>query len=150
MTCMDIYNSIKNPILDDALFTAMLELHTYDSFFENYYSNLVKFNSKDSEGEYTDHTEHNPEERDKFYVSLFNIYKNSYLTYFYDGYKDFLMKIYDSGDATKKQEIDIVLHNFEELEKSPEFKTGEEIQSYFQERDCKGILDGFYHVMQAY
>ncbi len=146
MTCMDIYNSIKNPILDDALFTAMLELHTYDSFFENYYSNLVKFNSKDSEGEYTDHTEHNPEERDKFYVSLFNIYKNSYLTYFYDGYKDFLMKIYDSGDATKKQEIDIVLHNFEELEKSPEFKTGEEIQSYFQERDCKGILDGFYHV----
>ena len=93
MKCMDIYNSIKNPIFDDALFTAMLNLYTYDPSSSNarYYSNLVKFNSKDSEGEYTDHTEHNPEERDKFYVSLFNIYKNSQLTYFYNGYKDRLI-----------------------------------------------------------
>ena len=53
MTCMDIYNSIKNPIFDDALFTAMLNLYTYDPSSSNarYYSNLVKFNSKDSEGE---------------------------------------------------------------------------------------------------
>ena len=148
MTCMDIYNSIKNPIFDDALFTAMLNLYTYDSSSSNarYYSNLVKFNSKDGEGEYTDHTKHNPEERDKFYVSLFNIYKNSSLTYFYNGYKDRLMEIHASGDAAKKQEIETYLRYFEELEKSPEFKNDEEIQSYFQERDCKGILDGFYHV----
>ena len=148
MTCMDIYNSIKNPIFDDALFTAMLNLYTYDPSSSNmrYYSNLVKFNSKDSEGEYTDHTEHNPEERDKFYVSLFNIYKNSQLTYFYNGYKDRLMEIHASGDADKKQEIETYLRYFEELEKSPEFKNDEEIQSYFQERDCKRILDIFYHV----
>lgn len=144
MTCMDIYNSIKNPILDDNLLTAMLERYVYDSLFQNYYSNLVKFNSKDSEGKNTDHTKHNLEERDKFYVSLFNIYKNSNLTYFYNGFKDHLMEIYDSCDTAKKQEIDICLHCFKELEKSPEFKSNEEIQSYFKERKAEALLSGFY------
>ena len=53
MTCMDIYNSIKNPIFDDALFTAMINLYTYDPSISNarYYSNFVKFNSNYCEGE---------------------------------------------------------------------------------------------------
>lgn len=47
------------------------------------------------------------------------------------------MEIYDSCDTAKKQEIDICLHCFKELEKSPEFKSNEEIQSYFKERKAE-------------
>lgn len=54
------------------------------------------------------------------------------------------MEIYDSCDTAKKQEIDICLHCFKELEKSPEFKSNEEIQSYFKERKAEALLSGFY------
>ncbi len=145
MTCMDIYNNIKNPILDDTVLTAMLDLNTENMPpFISYYQKLTSFNSEDSEGECTDHTKHNPEERDKFYVSLFNIFKKSYLKWFHDWYKYRIIEVYDSSDEITKKEIDIELHNIEELEKSPEFKSNEEIQSYFKEKDAKIILNAFY------
>ncbi len=146
MTCMDIYNSIKNPILDDTVLTAMLDLNAENLPILNvsYYKNLTRFNSEDSEGEDTDHTKHNPEERDKFYVSLFNIFKKSYLKYFDDELRDYLIGIYDSSDEIIRKRIDKSFHCFEELEKSPEFKSNEEIQSYFKEKDAEAILKLFY------
>ena len=145
MTCMDIYNNIKNPILDDTVLTAMLDLNTENMPpWISYYQKLTSFNSEDSEGEDTDHTKHNPEERDKFYVSLFNIFKKSYLKYFDDVHRDYLIGIYDSSDEIIRKRLDKSFHWFEELEKSPEFKSNEEIQSYFKEKDAKIILTSFY------
>ena len=145
MTCMDIYNNIKNPILDDTVLTAMLDLNTENMPpWISYYQKLTRFNSEDSEGEDTDHTKHNPEERDKFYVSLFNIFKKSYLKYFDDVHRDYLIGIYDSSDEIIRKRLDKSFHWFEELEKSPEFKSNEEIQSYFKEKDAKIILTSFY------
>lgn len=144
MTCMDIYNNIKNPILDDTTLTAMLELNVENGLFLSYYKKLARFNSEDIEGKETDHTQHNPEEKDKFYASLFNIYKKSYLKRFHDNVKAYLIGIYDSSDEITRKRIDITFSRLELLEKSPEFKSDEEIQSYFKERNAEEILKQFY------
>ena len=124
MTGIDFYNKIKDPLSDDEVVTKIMKTFAESakpSDRKSFYALLTEQSSPDK-GQYYDLSE-----MDKFYVTVYNIWKESFLKEYSASAKNNMLNAH-------YQQIERALRT------SPNFHSREEIENYFSEQGLAEII----------
>lgn len=126
MTGIDFYNRIEDPLSDDAVVTKIMKTFAESAKPSNrksFYTLLTEQNGL-NKGQYYDLSE-----MDKFYVTVYNIWKESFL-------KEYANVSKDTTPNAHYQQLERALRT------SPTFHSREEIENYFHEQGLAEIIGG--------
>lgn len=145
MTAMDIYNKIENPLLDDDVVKKVMEdlgKSALPGETKPFYTILTEnHNSKDT-------TAYDLKAVDEFYVTVFNIWKKSFLNKYANPDTLSTYSAYDIFDAFRREKLAKIKSV---LNTSPEFTTKKEIEDYFSSQGLGGYIgkDDFMYLSYA-
>lgn len=145
MTAMDIYNKIENPLLDDDVVKKVMEdlgKSALPGETKPFYTILTEnHNSKDT-------TSYDLKAVDEFYVTVFNIWKKSFLNKYNNSDTLSTYSAYDIFDEIRRGRLAKIKSA---LDISPEFTTKKEIEDYFSSQGLGGYIgkDDFMYLSYA-